>query len=460
MASIRIGIKSEFNLVDSKVGVGTTNPTELMDVRGQIYSDNSIGAGGISTVTTYQGFLDTKQTIKSSVSEGTVVAGSLSGEIVVEGEVTVSSGTTYRSGVDDLTVTDSFTLPGISDDKPSVGTTRFNENLASLEFYTGVEWRAVNSRIDGGNAGRGFWLGGYAPYNLVIDYVNIQTQGNAQSFGDLLSTTVGTGNEGSMCCGNEIRGLSGGGNGPSGTAAYIQYITTASKGNAINFGNLSQTRFRGSALASSTRGLFGGGRTPSDVTTIDYVEIMTLGTALDFGDLIQAANKTPGSVSSPTRGLFAGGHSSLAQIDAVTIASTGNSTDFGKDMFIGGYTHGGGSTGVRGMWAGGYAVPSASPYPISKHTRSIRGVIIASDGNAVEFGELKRTLGLTYLGGLSDKTRACWGGGYVLAPATQVNTIEYFQMNSSGNAMDFGDLTHKRSLLGSLSDSHGGLGGF
>ena len=81
MASIRIGIKSEFNLVDSKVGIGTTNPTETMDVRGQIYSDNSIGAGGISTVTTYQGFLDTKQTIKSSVSEGTVVAGSLSGEI-------------------------------------------------------------------------------------------------------------------------------------------------------------------------------------------------------------------------------------------------------------------------------------------------------------------------------------------------------------------------------------------
>ena len=95
MASIRIGIKSEFNLVDSKVGVGTTNPTEAMDVRGQIYSDNSIGAGGISTVTTYQGFLDTKQTIKSSVSEGTVVAGSLSEEIVIEGEVTVSSGTTY-----------------------------------------------------------------------------------------------------------------------------------------------------------------------------------------------------------------------------------------------------------------------------------------------------------------------------------------------------------------------------
>ena len=42
MASIRIGIASEFNLVDSKVGIGTTNPKELVDVRGQIYSDNSI----------------------------------------------------------------------------------------------------------------------------------------------------------------------------------------------------------------------------------------------------------------------------------------------------------------------------------------------------------------------------------------------------------------------------------
>ena len=190
MASIRIGIKSEFNLVDSKVGVGTTNPTEAMDVRGQIYSDNSIGAGGISTVTTYQGFLNTKQTIKSSVSEGTVVAGTLSGEIIVEGEVTVSSGTTYTSGPENLTVTDNFTLPAISDDKPSVGTTRFNENLASLEFYTGVEWKAVNSYVDMGNMGRGIIAGGFldsttpSPREL-INYINIPSKGNSIDFGHL-----------------------------------------------------------------------------------------------------------------------------------------------------------------------------------------------------------------------------------------------------------------------------------
>ena len=64
MASIRIGIASEFNLVDSKVGIGTTNPKEFIDIRGQVDSDNSLGAGGISTVTTYQGFVDTKQVLR------------------------------------------------------------------------------------------------------------------------------------------------------------------------------------------------------------------------------------------------------------------------------------------------------------------------------------------------------------------------------------------------------------
>ena len=190
MASIRIGITSEFNLVDSKVGVGTTNPTEAMDVRGQIYSDNSIGAGGISTVTTYQGFLDTKQTIKSSVSEGTVVAGSLSGEIIIDGDVTVSSGTTYTSGLENLTVTDNFTLPTISDDVPTLGSTRFNEHLGALEFYTGEEWRAVNSYVDMGNMGRGIIAGGFLGSTTpnareLINYINIPSKGNSIDFGHL-----------------------------------------------------------------------------------------------------------------------------------------------------------------------------------------------------------------------------------------------------------------------------------
>ena len=37
---------------------------------------------------------------------------------------------------------------------------RFNEDLGILEFYTGDEWRTVNSFKDTGNRGRGFLAGG------------------------------------------------------------------------------------------------------------------------------------------------------------------------------------------------------------------------------------------------------------------------------------------------------------
>ena len=470
MATIRrAGFGTVFELENDVVGIGTDNPTHKLQALGNIRSEAATDIG-ISSLTTYQGFTDKEARLTGGQIDIESQSGATSGEIVIDGDVTVSSATTFTSGPQNLTVTDTFTLPSGDTNsrelKPTAGSLRFNQDFATLEFYTGNNWATVNTFTEmqnsSSNRGRGFFIGGFGPTNssrfLSIDVVNIQTQGNATTFGDLLSTTVGAGNDGSMGCGNEIRGVIGGGNGPSGTAAYIQYITTASEGNAINFGNLSQTRFRGSGLASSTRGIFGAGRVPSSVNTVDYVEIMTLGNALDFGDLLDASNM-PGSVSSPTRGLFNGGHTGITRISAITIASTGNAFDFGDDLFEGGYTHGGGSTGVRGVWAGGYASTSGSPYPINKMARSIRGVTIASGGNAVDFGELKRANGFTYIAGLSDKTRACWGGGYVLSPAVQLNTIEYFQMNSGGNAKDFGDLNIHRSILSSLSDSHGGLGG-
>ena len=465
MATIRrAGFGSVFEVENETVGIGTTGTaTNTLQVLENIKSSDATVIG-LSTLTTYQGFVDKQAKFGRAVIDVEFQAGTL-GEVIIESDVTVSSASTLTSSVNQLTLTDSFSLPtGNTDSRihcQTAGSMRFNEDLGTLEFYTGDMWKTVNSYKDVGNRGRGFWIGGFGPTSSgrsrTIDYVNIQSLGNAIKFGELLTTTVGTGNEGSMSCGNEIRGVIGGGNGPSDTCPYIQYITTASEGDAINFGDLSQTRFRGSGLANSTRGLFCGGRNPGSFNTVDYVQIMTLGTALDFGDLLHV-QRMPGTCSSSTRGLINGGQGGTA-ISAVTIASKGDATEFGQDLFSGGYTHGGGSTGVRGMWAGGYAAPSGSPYPLFFHTRSIRGVTIASDGNSQEFGELKRINGLTYLGGLSDRTRACWGGGYVLAPAIQVNTIEYFQMNSTGNARDFGDLTVTRSILSSLSDSHGGLGG-
>ena len=84
---------------------------------------------------------------------------------------------------------------------------------------------------------------------------------------------------------------------------------------------------------------------------------------------------------------------------------------------------------------------------------------IASGGNATRFGEL--TIGRTGANGASTQTRAVFGGGGV-APdaANRRNFIDYVTISSSGNAEDFGDLTSKRCMGASSSDSHGGLGGY
>jgi hypothetical protein len=85
-------------------------------------------------------------------------------------------------------------------------------------------------------AGRGFWSGAGSPgANLVIDYVTIDTTGNATDFGDPPS---GQGNSTSATS-NATRGVMGGGGSSEDT---ISYITIANTGNASDFGDLTVGR--------------------------------------------------------------------------------------------------------------------------------------------------------------------------------------------------------------------------
>ena len=104
--------------------------------------------------------------------------------------------------------------------------------------------------------------------------------------------------------------------------------------------------------ASSARGLFLGGSSPTQRNTIDYITIPTAGDAKDFGDLT-ASHQYVTSVSSNTRGVNGGGDPTTNIIDYVTISTLGNAKDFG-DLFTGRYGTGGCSSGVRGVWAGGF----------------------------------------------------------------------------------------------------------
>ena len=451
MAKVRIiGFGSAFELENELVGIGTDNPTNTKQVLGNIHASNA-KVVGVSTLTTYQGFLDKEARFGKSVIDINSQAGTL-GEIVIDGDVIVSSGSTLCSGVDELTLTDSFSVPtGDTDSRihcKTAGSMRFNEDLGTLEFYTGDEWRTVNSYNRGNAAGRMVVFGGEdnplsATVKKTIQYQNIHTTGNTIRFGETQDCGGAVGG-----VSNEIRGVMAG---RTSVSESIEYVTMASQGDSIDFGDLSGNREHLGGVSSSTRGIFAGGLTPSATNIMEYVQIMTLGNAVDFGDLTTTeAGASTGS--NGTTGIIC----SDGKIQQINIASTGNAVNVGNDLFSGSYKPGGASSGTRVMWAGGYNGGPGSTDDIVN--ASIRGINFASVGNATEFGTLTRKR--TQVGGGGSRTRGVWMGGRIEPSPSWVNIIDYVSLQSGGAAEDFGDLIYTVVNPYPVSDCHGGLGGY
>ena len=292
--------------------------------------------------------------------------------------------------------------------------------------------------------GRGLFFGGYAPspasLRNIIDYVTISSQGNAQDFGDLLSTNNGEGGN----CASSTRALAGGGQSNS---VDITFVTISTTSNATDFGDLITGRRSLAGASSSTRGVFAGGTTPTMKNEIEYVTIAALGNALDFGDLT-VARRNLAPAGSPTRGVFAGGNPGSSPnldltIDYITFATTGNAIDFGN-LVQANRDLGGTSSSTRAIFGGGT--------PGSGVLNIIDFITIATTGDAQDFGDLSVTRSGT--AGVSNKIRGLFGGG---SSPTYQNIIEFVTIASTGDAADFGDLTAPRFFYGATSDSHGGI---
>ena len=171
-----------------------------------------------------------------------------------------------------------------------------------------------------------------------IKFLTIATTGSDSQFGELIRSGESGGTpsaEGYRYWdgfASPTRAVfAGGDTAASADTNIIQYVTIQTKGDAIQFGNLITERGSHTACSNSTRGLIAGGQTPSsNLNSIEYVTIASTGNGTDFGDLNNAVDYL-GSCASATRGVFAGGQTptKLNTIEYVTIASTGNATDFG-----------------------------------------------------------------------------------------------------------------------------------
>jgi len=316
-----------------------------------------------------------------------------------------------------------------------------------LEYYNGVEWTEVlvaNNSLDGGN--RGLFGGGDSPH-VTIDYINISTLGNSQTFGLYGTTRFTMGS-----CSDSTRGLWAGGQIPSPFTFYnlIDFVTFASTGNTTDFGgDLVNTTYDVTGTSNSTRGLFAYGTQGPGFTfvaKIDYVTIQSTGTnAQSFGNLSTTRNQTT-SFSSSVRGVFAGGMNPgiVNTIDYVTISTLGNAQDFG-DLPTTRRNPLSCSNSTRGVIAGGF-----NP----TYRNEIEFITIATTGNAQDFGDL--TVARGFAGGVSSSTRGVFGGGS--DNPSNYNTIDYVTISSTGNAIDFGDLARGASrVYGACSNGHGGL---
>ena len=208
MPSIRIGFGSDFSVSGANVGIGTTIANAKLQVSGAAKADFNIT--GVATFASYSGFVAQKQNINkaSTIGFGTVGVGTfqqyyetetgftdlggvhhgddqyyntLSQDLVIDdgqilnitnidmvGVTTIGEYDPHShqshvcvGALEELSIIDHFSVPcGGSNDRQSFieGTIRFNDDLNTLEFFNGNEWRQFT--YNQGQSGRGLFGGG------------------------------------------------------------------------------------------------------------------------------------------------------------------------------------------------------------------------------------------------------------------------------------------------------------
>ena len=341
------------------------------------------------------------------------------------------------------------------------GAIRFNTDSSKMECFDGTKWWEISvSSPDLNGGARGVFGGSYtygaSPANYaktnIIDYITIATAGNAIDFGDLTETRGVTGAGASrtrgLFCGGDINPS------PLKTSNTVDYVTIATTGTCTNYGDLTEKGGHGIATMSNQTRLVCAGRntqSPSDLDTIDYTTIATTGNFVDFGNLDQAEYGASGA-GNAIRGIISQGDLGPAYentIKYITIPTLGNSQDFGESSFS--------SSGAGALSSATRCLIGGGSGP-SNLGNNIDYITIATTGNSIRFGDLVVSQTRRFPGAVSNCIRGVWAGGYGVGPTYTVkNDIDYVTIATEGDAVDFGDLTAGAAQHAGFSNGHGGL---
>jgi hypothetical protein len=325
-----------------------------------------------------------------------------------------------------VTNSNNLTYPNLDIGSRDDGAEALDGYMQDIRFYIGIAKYTANftppERI--AEIGVGFKTG-QLRYNTDSNKPELY-DGNQWTELQLSSPALGRDAD----TGPGARGLFGGGQQPSpvNEVKNIDYINLSSGGTALDFGDLQQSRQALSSFGSSTRGFWAGGRdAPTNYDIIEFVTFSSTGNFTDFGNL-STVRQGPFGLSNSTRGIIGGGYNKTT-IDYVTMSSTGDAQDFG-DV----------DTSLSGVYQTGIMSPTRGVFNRSLDgsplvgTKQISFVTIATLGDAIQFGDLQTARAAA--GASSNAVRGIFFGGY--SPDT--SSMEHINMASTGNGNDFGDL--------------------
>ena len=333
------------------------------------------------------------------------------------------------------------------------GAVRFNTDSSKMEVYIGSTWMEVAVTESAPIGGRMLVQQGEVSPRTSIDYLNMTTEGNAVDFGDTNSSWYEC-----AACGNKTRGVFAGGK-SGGNDNVMEFVTIATQGNAADFGDMAEATNPGGGGGNQTRGILCGGAYPSS-NMISFFNMQSKGNASDFGANSPFTGTYSAAMGSPTRTLmFSGrihpGYTTVDDIWFITPQSTGIVNDFGTYQNAQGsdgcFNAAGASSPTRGIIAGGYA----GTYPSGANTNQMEFVTIATTGNSIDFGDLTSAQQMS-------KGAATSVRGFFTKDSPSVHTsgnhaVDSVIFTSLGNATHFSDLNFQCGSGMSLSNAHGGL---